>query len=63
MSLSTDKLRSLVRKWRTLIEAYADIQTTDGFRLRLFCMGFTRSRPNQVCVETPACGVVQCDSI
>eukprot|EP00178_Gracilaria_changii_P001746 TRINITY_DN12453_c0_g1_i1.p1 TRINITY_DN12453_c0_g1~~TRINITY_DN12453_c0_g1_i1.p1 ORF type:complete len:261 (+),score=55.41 TRINITY_DN12453_c0_g1_i1:74-856(+) len=48
MSLSTDKLRSLVRKWRTLIEAYQDVVTTDGYRLRLFCLGFTRSRPNQV---------------
>jgi len=47
MDLTTDKLRSLVRKWHTLIEAFADIKTTDGYYLRLFAIGFTRSRPNQ----------------
>jgi small subunit ribosomal protein S3Ae len=47
MTLTTDKLRSLVRKWHTLIEAYADVKTTDGFALRLFCIGFTKRRPNQ----------------
>jgi small subunit ribosomal protein S3Ae len=47
MTLTTDKLRSLVRKWHTLIEAYADVKTTDGFTLRLFCIGFTKRRPNQ----------------
>jgi small subunit ribosomal protein S3Ae len=47
MTLSTDKLRSLVRKWHSLIEAYADVKTTDGFTLRLFCIGFTKRRPNQ----------------
>lgn len=48
MSLSTDKLRSMVRKWRTLIEAYADVTTTDGYKLRLFCIGFTKPQPYQV---------------
>jgi len=47
MSLSTDKLRSLVRKWHSLIEAHVDIKTTDGYALRLFCVGFTKRRPNQ----------------
>jgi len=47
MDMSTDKLRSLVRKWHTLVEAYADVKTTDGYTLRLFAIGFTRSRPNQ----------------
>lgn len=47
MDMTTDKLRSLVRKWATLIEAYADVKTTDGYTLRLFCIGFTRRRPNQ----------------
>lgn len=48
MSMSTDKLRSLVRKWRTLIESHADVTTTDGYKLRLFCIGFTRSQQYQV---------------
>lgn len=47
MDLSTDKLRSLVRKWHTLIEAYCDVKTTDGYVLRLFCIGFTKRRANQ----------------
>jgi small subunit ribosomal protein S3Ae len=47
MDLTTDKLRSLVRKWQTLIEAHADVKTTDGYSLRLFCIGFTKRRQNQ----------------
>uniref|UniRef100_I1P8K7 Small ribosomal subunit protein eS1 n=2 Tax=Oryza TaxID=4527 RepID=I1P8K7_ORYGL len=48
MSFTTDKLRSLVKKWQTLIEAHVDVKTTDGYMLRLFCIGFTKRRPNQV---------------
>merc|ERR1712151_141227 len=47
IQLTTDKLRSLVRKWQTLIEANVDAKTTDGYVLRLFCIGFTSKRPNQ----------------
>jgi len=48
MDLTSDKLRSLVRKWHSLIECSADVKTTDGYLLRLFCIGFTKRRPNQV---------------
>jgi len=48
MSLTTDKLRSLVRKWQTLIEAFVDIRTSDGYALRLFVIGFTRKHRDQV---------------
>ncbi|XP_013772067.1 40S ribosomal protein S3a-like [Limulus polyphemus] len=48
MNLTTDKLRSMVKKWQTLIEANVDIKTTDGYLLRVFCIGFTRKWPNQV---------------
>jgi len=48
MSFTTDKLRSLVRKWQTLIECAVDVKTTDGYVLRMFCIGFTKKRANQV---------------
>lgn len=48
MDFTTDKLRSLVRKWQTLIEAHVDVKTTDNFTLRMFCIAFTKRRPNQV---------------
>jgi len=48
MDFTTDKLRSLVRKWQTLIEAHVEVRTTDGYYLRMFCIGFTKRRTNQV---------------
>jgi len=48
MDLTTDKLRSLVRKWQSLIEARVDVKTADGYTLRIFAIGFTKRRPNQV---------------
>merc|ERR1711997_1060406 len=44
MTLTTDKLRSMVKKWQTLIEAFADVKTTDGYLLRVFCIGFTQKQ-------------------
>lgn len=48
MDFTTDKLRSLVRKWQSLIEANVDVKTADGYVLRLFCIGFTKKRNNQL---------------
>ncbi|XP_055952359.1 40S ribosomal protein S3a-like [Argiope bruennichi] len=48
MDLTTDKLRSMVKKWQTLIEANVDVKTTDGYLLRMFCIGFTKKWANQV---------------
>lgn len=46
MNLTTDKLRSMVKKWQTLIEAFVDVRTTDGYTLRAFCIGFTKKADN-----------------
>lgn len=47
MDLTTDRLKSLVRKWQTLIEARCDVKTLDGYTLRMFCLAFTARQPNQ----------------
>ena len=48
MTFTTDKLRSLVRKWQSLIEAVVEVKTTDGYTLRVFCIGFTKKHRGQV---------------
>merc|ERR1712113_6879 len=48
MGFTRDKLCSLIKKWQTLVEAFADVKTTDGYTLRLFCIGFTNKRQNQI---------------
>lgn len=48
MDLTTDKLRSLVRKWQSLIETSVDVRTSDNYTLRLFAIAFTRRRANQI---------------
>lgn len=54
IDFTTDKLRSLVRKWQTLIEANVTVKTADDYLVRLFVIGFTRKQPNQVCKTTYA---------
>jgi len=48
LELTRDKQQSLIRKWHTLIEAHCDVKTTDGYLVRLFCMAFTKKRPDAV---------------
>ncbi|KAG2223692.1 hypothetical protein INT45_007270 [Circinella minor] len=48
MDMTSDKLRSMVKKWQTLIEAFVDIKTTDGYLVRLFTISFTARRRNQL---------------
>jgi small subunit ribosomal protein S3Ae len=47
MNFTRDKLCSLVKKWQSLIEAHVDVKTSDGFLLRLFCIGFTKKQNDQ----------------
>mmetsp|Transcript_7565 Transcript_7565/g.16459 ORF Transcript_7565/g.16459 Transcript_7565/m.16459 type:complete len:269 (+) Transcript_7565:62-868(+) len=51
LSLTRDKLCSLIKKWQTMIEAHADVKTTDGYVVRMFVIAFTDKRPNQVKVN------------
>ncbi|MDK2413061.1 40S ribosomal protein S3a/S1, partial [Aphanizomenon sp. 202] len=46
-SLTTDKMRSMVKKWQTLIEGNTDVKTTDGYLLRVFCVAFTEKMASQ----------------
>ncbi|KAI8867686.1 40S ribosomal protein S1 [Ramicandelaber brevisporus] len=48
MDFTTDKLRSIVRKGYSLIEAHVEAKTTDGYLLRLFAIAFTSKRANQI---------------
>ena len=48
LDFTSDKLRSLVRKWQSLIEANVVVKTTDDYLLRMFCIAFTKRRPNQI---------------
>jgi small subunit ribosomal protein S3Ae len=54
LDFTSDKLRSLVRKWQTLIEANTVVKTTDDYLLRLFAIGFTKKRPNQIKKTAPS---------
>jgi small subunit ribosomal protein S3Ae len=48
MSTTRDKICQLVKKWQSLIEAFVQVKTKDGFLLRIFAIGFTARRRRQV---------------
>jgi len=54
MTFTSDKVKGLIKKWQSLIEANVEVKTTDGYTLRLFAIGFTKKRPNQVKLTTYA---------
>lgn len=47
LRFSNDKLRSLIKKWHTLLQAGLDVKTTDGYVLRVFIISFTKRRQLQ----------------
>eukprot|EP00929_Paragymnodinium_shiwhaense_P030843 TRINITY_DN17403_c0_g1_i1.p1 TRINITY_DN17403_c0_g1~~TRINITY_DN17403_c0_g1_i1.p1 ORF type:complete len:268 (+),score=99.41 TRINITY_DN17403_c0_g1_i1:26-805(+) len=56
-SFTRDKMCSLIKKWQTLIEAFVDIKTTDGYSIRMFCIAFTKRVEGQIrktCYATSA---------
>jgi len=48
MSLNTDKLKSSVQKWVTIIEGEVECKTNDGYTLRVFAFALTKKRQSQV---------------
>ena len=48
MDTTADKIRSLVRKWISLIECVVDATTTDGYHMRLFVLAFTKPHEKQI---------------
>ncbi|XP_026378238.1 40S ribosomal protein S3a-like [Papaver somniferum] len=40
--------KNVLTNFWTLIEAHVDVKTTNNFTLRMFCIGFTQMRKNQV---------------
>jgi small subunit ribosomal protein S3Ae len=52
MDMTRDKQCSLIKKWQTLIEAFINVRTTDGYYLRIFAIAFTRRQVNQKAKST-----------
>lgn len=48
MDITRDQLCSLVKKWHSLVEAFAQAKTTDGYLVRMFCIAFTKRHKKQV---------------
>lgn len=48
LDITRDKACTLIKKWHSLIESFAQAKTTDGYLLRMFCVAFTRRHKAQV---------------
>ena len=48
MEMTTDKLRSLFKKWCSTVEGVIEAKTMDGYILRIFVIMFTTKQKNQL---------------
>jgi len=48
LTITRDKMCTLVKKWHSLIEGFVQAKTTDGYLVRLFSIAFTRRQNRQV---------------
>eukprot|EP00796_Vickermania_ingenoplastis_P005608 gene5609-4029_t len=48
MSMTTDNLASLLRKWCTTMETCVEARTADGYVMRVFVIAFTKKQKNQL---------------
>jgi len=48
MDVTRDKLCQLVKKWHSLIEAFVQAKTKDGYLVRIFAVAFTKRHRRQV---------------
>jgi len=48
MEMTNDKLRSLLSKWCTQIEAVVEAKTADGYTVRVFFIAFTKKQQGQL---------------
>ena len=48
LDITRDKLCALVKKWHSLIEAFVQAKTLDGYLVRVFAIAFTRRHAKQV---------------
>jgi len=48
MEITRDKRCSLIRKWHSMIEAFCDAKTTDGYVLRIKALAFTKRQSTQI---------------
>jgi len=48
MEITRDKRCSLIRKWHSMITAFCDAKTTDGYVLRVKALAFTKRQMGQI---------------
>jgi len=48
MDITRDMACSMIKKWHTLIEAFVQAKTADGYIVRMFTIAFTKKTPRQV---------------